>query len=112
MKTLKLLLVFTATLVVGTLAFRTLADDSSEVSLTGWMVCGKCTLHITKQCQNVLQVPENGTTNNYFLVMNSVSTDFHTNICTTDGEKATVTGTVEEKDGKSVLTPTSIVAAK
>ena len=64
------------------------------------------------KCQNVLQVTEDGTTNNYFLVENKVSTDFHPNICTTDGEKATVTGTVEEKDGKKMLTATSIEAAK
>ena len=84
---------------------------SSEVTLTGNMVCGKCKLHITKECQNVLQVQQNGATVNYFLVMNDVSKDFHDNICKNDGEQATVTGIVKEKDGQEILTPTKIVPA-
>ena len=79
--------------------------------MTGMMVCGKCKLHITKECQNVLQVQQDGQTVNYFLVMNQVSKDFHSNICMTNGEKATVTGTLEEKDGQEILTPTAISAA-
>jgi len=43
--------------------------------------------------------------------MNDVSQDFHENICKNDGEKATVTGTVEQKGGQETLTPTKIVPA-
>jgi Family of unknown function (DUF6370) len=88
------------------------ADTDKPVTLTGMMVCGKCKLHITKECQNVLQVEKDGKTINYFLTQNKVSTDFHPNICGTDGEKATVTGTVTEKDGKEILEPSKIKAAK
>jgi hypothetical protein len=76
------------------------------------MVCAKCKLHLTSTCQNVLQVSENGQTVNYFLAQNQVSTDFHHNICMTDGEQTTVTGTVQEQNGQEVLTPTKIVAAQ
>jgi hypothetical protein len=76
------------------------------------MVCAKCKLHITKSCQNVLQVEQSGTNVNYFLIQNQVSKDFHDNICGNDGEKATVTGTVEEKDGQEVLTATKIAATQ
>jgi type 1 fimbria pilin len=90
-----------------------LADDAGQVTLTGTVVCGKCKLHITKECQNVLQVvDESGTTNNFFLVQNDVSKNFHENICQNDGEKATVTGTINEKHGQEVMTATSIVPAK
>lgn len=108
MKTFKLLLILAAGFFVAASAQRALADDTNQVTLTGLMVCGKCKLHITKECQNVLQVEQDGKTVNYFLVMNQVSKDFHDNICGTDGEKTTVTGTVEEKDGKEIMTPTKI----
>ncbi|HEY1788246.1 MAG TPA: DUF6370 family protein [Verrucomicrobiae bacterium] len=110
MKNTKLLLTLAAGFVAGTLTLAALADDTNEVTLTGMMVCGKCKLHVTKSCQNVLQVENDGTNMNYFLTQNKVSKDFHSNICENDGEKATVTGTVKEKHGKEILTPTKIVA--
>jgi hypothetical protein len=84
-------------------------DDSNQVTLNGTMVCAKCKLHVAKECQNVLQVSDpSGNTVNYFLAQNDVSKDFHDNICKNDGEKTTVTGTVEEKDGQEVLTASKI----
>ena len=99
MKITKLFPTLAAGFMAATLTLAALADDTNEVTLTGMMVCGKCKLHITKTCQNVLQVENDGTNMNYFLSQNQVSKDFHSNICTTDGEKATVTGTVKEKHG-------------
>lgn len=110
MKKFNLFLTLAAGFLMATLALRALADDSKDVTLTGMMVCAKCKLHITKTCQNVLQVESNGTNVNYFLTQNKVSKDFHSNICGNDGEKATVTGTVKEKGGKEILTATKIVA--
>jgi hypothetical protein len=105
------------TLVAGTLlavstSKLTAADTGKETTLTGNMVCAKCVLHETKTCQNVLQVADNGKTNNYYLAQNDVSKNFHDQICTTDGEKATVTGTVSKKGGKEILTASKIEAAK
>ncbi len=91
---------------------RVLAADSQKVTLTGTMVCAKCKLHETSECQNVLQVEQDGKTNNYYLTQNKVSKAFHDNICQNDGEKATVTGKVSEKDGKEVLVASKIEAAK
>jgi hypothetical protein len=107
----KLLLILVAGLLAVTFTSCTTSRQSSEVTLTGMMVCGKCKLHQTKECQNVLQVQQDGQTVNYFLVMNDVSQDFHENICKNDGEKATVTGTVMEKGGQEILTPTKITPA-
>lgn len=81
---------------------------AEEVTLTGTMVCGKCKLHVTKECQNVLEVPNGGTNIDYFLTQNKVSKDFHDTICTTDGEQVTVTGKVKAKHGQEILTATSI----
>ena len=89
------------------------ADTASkEVTITGSMVCGKCTLHETKSCQNVVQVSQDGKTVNYYLKHNDVSKAAHGAICSGTPEKVTVTGTLKEKDGKEILTPTKIEPVK
>jgi hypothetical protein len=85
---------------------------ADEVTITGNMVCGKCTLHETASCQNVVQVAADGKTVNYYLKQNSVSKDAHDAICGGGSEKVTVTGTVKEKDGKKTMTPTKIEVVK
>jgi hypothetical protein len=112
MKMLKLMSILAAGLLVAVFTGCSTSHPSNEVTLTGNMVCAKCKLHIASACQNVLQVSENGQTQNYFLVQNDVSKNFHSNICMNDGEAATVTGTVEEKDGQEQLTATKIEASK
>lgn len=108
MNKFKWLLILATGLFAATLAPRALADDTNQVTLTGLMICAKCNLHITKECQNVLQVKQSGTNVNYFLEQNKVSTDFHDNICGTDGEKTTVTGTVRVDNGTNIMTATTI----
>lgn len=110
MKKLILMLAVLAGLaVVG--ATTALAAD--EITITGNMVCGKCTLHETAECQNVVQVTDaDGKTTNYYLKMNKVSKDAHDPICQGGSEKVTVTGTVKEKDGKKTMTPSKIEVVK
>ena len=112
MKKLKLTLALLAGLALGGAAFTALANDSKPTTITGNMVCGKCTLHITDKCQNVVQVTQDGKSVNYFLIQNDTSKDAHEAVCHGDTEKVTVTGTVEEKDGKEILTPTKIEPVK
>ena len=85
---------------------------SKEVTITGSMVCAKCALHETKECQNVVQVTQDGKTVNYYLEQNDVSKAAHDAICTGSPEKVTVTGQVTEKDGKQTMTPTKIEPVK
>jgi hypothetical protein len=104
MKTLSLLGLALA-LIVG-FAVSTLAAD--EVTLTGNVVCAKCTLKKAdaKQCQDVLVVKDGDKTVEYYVAKNDVSEKFG-HVCS--GEKAaTVTGTVAEKDGKTWITPTKM----
>jgi hypothetical protein len=112
MKKLKLTLALLAGLAVASVASTALADDSKAVTITGTMVCGKCTLHETEKCQNVVQVPEDGKTVNYYLVQNDTSKAEHGAVCHGDSEKVTVTGTVTEADGKKTLTPSKIEVQK
>jgi hypothetical protein len=104
------LALFAGILLAG-LATSAFADDK-VVTITGNMVCGKCKLHETASCQNVIQVEKDGKTINYYLVKNDVSTAQHEDICGGDSKKMTATGTVEEKDGKQVFTATKLEAAK
>ena len=109
MKKIKLMLALLAGLAIVS-ATTALAAD--EISITGNMVCAKCTLHETDTCQNVVQVTEDEKTVNYYLKQNDVSKEAHGAICHGDTEKVTVTGTVKEKDGKKMMTPTKIEVVK
>jgi len=88
------------------------ADPGKETTITGNAVCAKCALNETKECQNVVQVVENGKTNNVYLEQNDVSKKFHDDICTSGGEKVAATGTVTKKDGKAVMTASRIEPMK
>ena len=108
MKTLSLIGLALA-LVVG---FVAIVPAAADTTLTGNVVCAKCTLKKAdaKQCQDVLVVKDGDKTTEYYVTKNKVSEKFgHT--CT--GEKpATVTGTVAEKDGKTWITPTKMEEKK
>ena len=112
MKKLKLIIALVAGLAVAGATTNALAAGGKETTITGNMVCGKCTLHETATCQNVVQVTKDGKTVNYYLKMNKVSKGAHDAVCHGDPEKVTVTGTVKEKDGKMQMTPTKIEVDK
>jgi len=112
MKKLKLTLALLAGLAIAGAAMSVQAADGKETTITGNMVCGKCKLHETEKCQNVVQVTENGATVNYYLKQNEVSKAQHEAVCHGDTEKVTVTGTVKEKEGKKTLTPSKIEVIK
>jgi len=112
MKTSKWLLTLAAGLLALTVSTRVLAADKNEVTLSGKLVCGKCVLHESKECENVLQVEKDGKTTNYYLTQNKVSKSFHDNICQNSGENVTVTGTVKEKGGKETMVASKIEAVK
>jgi Family of unknown function (DUF6370) len=113
MKKNKLILAIVAGLLLAFGTSNLPAQDAGKaITITGSMVCAKCALHETASCQNVVQVTKNGKTVNYYLVQNDASKAAHGAICGGDPEKVTVTGTVEEKDGKELVTPTKIEPVK
>lgn len=109
MKKMKLMVALLAGLAI---AGATTALAADEVTITGDMVCAKCTLHETDKCQNVVQVTEDGKTVNYYLTQNDVSKKEHGAICHGEKEKVKVTGTVKEKEGKKTMKPTTIEVVK
>ena len=110
MKRTSLILSLAVGLLLAVGASRVSAAE--ETTLSGKLVCGKCVLHESKTCENVLQVQKDGKTVNYYLTQNKTSKNFHDNICQTDGEQVTVTGKVAEKHGKNTIAASSIEPAK
>jgi len=105
MKIVKLLLVAAAVVGLATMSF---AGDAKDVTISGKLVCAKCSLHADgqKDCQNVIVATVDGKETQYYLAKNKVSEDFG-HVC--KGEKSVVaTGTVKEKDGKTWLEPTKL----
>lgn len=86
-------------------------DDMMDesVTLSGKIVCGKCTLKLEgqDQCQDVLVVAnDEGEDDLYFIAAEGATAEVEHNC---KGETpATVTGTLSEKDGKTWITPTKV----
>ena len=75
-------------------------------------VCAKCCAEETESCQNAIVTEEEGKKVTYYLDQNAVSKKFHQglSICSATKEplKVKATGTVEEEEGKKVLTASKI----
>ncbi len=96
-------------IVVG---FVTTLPAAADTTVSGNVVCAKCTLKKAdaKQCQDVLVVKDGDKTTEYYITKNAVSEKFgHT--CT-GSKPASVTGSVETKDGKTWITPTKMEETK
>ena len=88
-----------------------LAVAAETITITGDGKCAKCAMKETKDCQNAVLVTENGKTTTYYLEPNQVAKDYHGTVCKKT-VKTKVTGTVEEKDGKKILTASKIEEVK
>jgi hypothetical protein len=87
------------------------ADEGKKVTISGEGKCAKCAMKEGEKCQNVIQTKEDGKTVTYYLAKNTVSDDFHGNICK-ETKKVTATGTVKDAAGKKELTASKIELAK
>ncbi len=115
MKITNLIVILVAGLLLAVATPLLVAADTAgkDTTITGKMVCGKCTLHLTKECQNVVQVTKDGKTVNYFLTQNDTSKTKHDPVCDADkSEQVTVTGTLATVDGNLTLTPSKIEVLK
>jgi hypothetical protein len=83
------------TLVIGLAAPAVVS--AAETTLSGTLVCAKCKLKKTDQCQDVLLVSESGKTTEYYIAKNEAA-EKAGHQCSAEA-KATVTGEVSEKDG-------------
>jgi hypothetical protein len=80
------------------------ADDKKEVTLKGTILCAKCELKEAKKCTNAIRVKEDGKDVVYLFKDKGAKESYHKEICQATKE-GSVTGTVEEKEGKKYITP-------
>jgi len=90
-------------------------DKGKKVTIEGDGLCAKCALKEAKECQNAVIVTKDGKKTTYYLEKNDFFKDAHQGlkICTASKDKPVkvkVTGTLAEKDGKKILTPTEKIA--
>lgn len=110
MKTFRLLVLLIA---VAALAGSVLAgDDAKTVTVTGKIVCAKCTLQKddATECQNVLVADVDGKPVEYYVTKNALAEEFG-HVCMAE-KMVVATGTISEKDGKTWITPTKLNQSK
>ena len=103
-------LALVAVAALATIAAAGEGERTKIVKVQGKLACAKCTLEVegATECQNVLVVKgeEGAEPTYYYMVNNDVTKEFG-HFC--KGEKAmVVTGTLEEKDGKTWLHATKL----
>ena len=108
----KLLLLACAAVLFSGLALVKAADEK-KVTITGEGMCAKCALEETKTCQNAVIVTKDGKKETYYLVHEGIAKKSHGSMgfCQAtkdDPIKVKVTGTVEKKDDKLVMTAETI----
>ena len=89
------------------------AASAAEVTLKGTVVCAKCTLKKAdaQECQNVLLVPGPDGKDVEYYIAPSKAAEALGEVCT-ERKKATLTGTVSEKDGRKWITASRVKGAK
>jgi hypothetical protein len=110
MKLIRLLPVLVAVMALA--GFAVAGDTATTVTVTGKVVCAKCSLHKddAKECQNVLVTEVDGKTVEYYLAKNAVTEDFG-HVCKAE-KQVIATGTVTEKDGKTWINATKMEQPK
>ena len=85
-------------------------EVGKEKKLTGEICCAKCELGLEAKCATAIKVKEDGKDVVYYFDPQTHKKE-HSKYCTSSKE-GTVTGTVEEKDGKKVVKVTKIEVKK
>jgi len=95
------------------LALSSVAMAAEEVEIKGVGQCAKCSLKETDSCQNAIVVGPTTASKEvtYYLEKNDVSDAFHSKVCKAPAD-VVAKGIVSEKEGKQILTVTSIALAE
>jgi hypothetical protein len=109
----KLLMLAAAGVLFSGLTLVNAQDKGKKVTISGEGMCAKCALKETKSCQNAVIVTKDGKKETYYMVQNAVAKKAHQRdgfcMATKDDPiKVKVTGTVEKKDDKLMMTAETI----
>ena len=93
-------------------ALLQLSLSAADVKITGEAVCAKCELQQATACQMAIKVKDASGKEEIILAdNNSVSKDFHDEICQRNA-KVVAEGVITEKDGKKTIALTKIEKAE
>jgi hypothetical protein len=106
MRTIGSLLLLTAAWTLCSLSSR--GDDRKEETLKGTILCARCALKETKKCQTAIQIKEGERTITYYFDDKGNKEEHHEPVCGGDRKEGTVTGTVQERDGKKYVKPSKV----
>jgi hypothetical protein len=106
MKVFRVLVTLVAAVLLA--GFAVAGGDAKPVTVTGKLVCAKCTLQKddAKECQNVIVAQENGKAVEYYLAKNALSEEFG-HVCKAE-KNVVATGMLSTKDGKTWITASKI----
>jgi hypothetical protein len=93
-------------------AFAVAEDKGKNVTLKGTILCAKCTLGQEAECTTAIQVKEGDKLVTYLLDDKGAGEEYHEPICGGSRKEGTVTGTVQERNGKNYIKPTKVEYAK
>ena len=83
-------------------------DKGKEVTLKGTILCAKCALKETKECQTAIQMKEGTKTVTYYFHDKGMDETYHEPICGGERKEGTVVGKVHEHDGKKMIVPSKV----
>jgi hypothetical protein len=106
MKTALLSVLSLGIMIIAFVSLR--ADDKvkEDVTLKGTITCAKCDLKEAEKCHTVIKVKEAGKDVVYYFD-DAGSKKNHKSICT-EAKQGEVTGTVSTKEGKKIITVSSV----
>jgi hypothetical protein len=87
-------------------------EKGKNVALKGTLLCAKCALGQETECTTAIQVKEGDKTVTYLLDDKGAGEEHHEPICGGSRKEGTVTGTVQERNGKKYIKPTKVEYAK
>ncbi|HEY2414960.1 MAG TPA: DUF6370 family protein [Pirellulaceae bacterium] len=100
-------------LAIALVAFTVVADDKAkDVTLKGKILCAKCNLKQTSECTTAIQVKEGDKLATYLFDDKGAGEEYHEPICGGSEKEGTVTGAVEERNGKKYIKPTKVEYAQ
>lgn len=81
-----------------------------EVTLTGKIMCAKCTLNLNgiRKCTTCIQVKEGGKDVVYLFLDKGMREEYHHEVCGGGAKEGMVRGTVFEKDGTKWIKPKEV----
>ena len=81
---------------------------SPEKTLQGTILCGRCALKQTKECNTAIVAPKYGGNTTFFFNDRGTDEEYHEAVCGGGRKRGTVVGLILRKEGKWWITPSDV----